>query len=199
VAALTSDNNQLNRLTQIATRRLDRLAALPPGQRLRSLEDPLGYVHDTICLVLGGKRKARSRHLASPAAFFNFMQGVLQSCINSALNSVVAEGVHVPIGPDDSPDSRYVDPESPADVAREVALRETKQELVARLRLSFAGNPAMQEQIDLLDQSGVDRLPHGDLSAKQQHLFKRQAQHVLRAMTAREGVTQATGMEFSQS
>jgi hypothetical protein len=90
--------------------------------RCASRGDPLGYVHDTIGLVLAGKRKGRPHQLNSSAVFFDFLQGILHSCISNALKSVVAERVHVPIGPDDGPDSPYVDPEAPADVAREVAL-----------------------------------------------------------------------------
>ena len=198
VAAFTSDNNQLNRLVHIARARLDRLAALPPGQRLRSREDPLGFVHDTIALVLAGKRKAHPRHLSDSYAFFNFLQGVLQSCISNALKSIVAEGEHVPIGPTDDPSVPFADPESPANVVNEVSLRETKSELVARLRQSFADDPAMQQHVDLLEKSGLneDRLLPGEISDKQRHRLRTRAQQVLREMSAHEGVSQPTGMEL---
>jgi hypothetical protein len=196
VAAFTSHHTQLDRLTRIAQRRLDRLAIFPPGQRLRSREDPLGYVHEVICLVLAGQRPARTRHLQSPQAFFNFLQGVLQSCLSNALKSVAAEGEHLPIGPEEGPDSPEVDPPSPTDVAQEVALGEIKQQLRARLRQSFARNPDVLRQIDLWEETGADTLPAGDLSAKKQHRFKRRAQDILRTMSKREGMSQATGREF---
>ncbi len=200
VLALTSDNNQLDRLEHIARHRLDRLASLPPGQRLRSQEDPLGFVHDTIALVLGRKRKARPRHLRSPHAFFNFVQGVMQSCISNALKAVVAKGEHLSIGPEDESGSSLAEPESRTDVVREVEMRETERELVARLRQSFVGDPTMLQQVDLLEREGLpeNRLPHGDLTAKQRHRFRARTGMVLRAMAAREGVLLPSGMELFQ-
>jgi hypothetical protein len=185
VAAFTADPQQLHRLVQIAARRLDRLACQPPGQRLRSLDDPLGYVHDALAAVLSGQRQIHPRHLLSSNAFFNFLQGVLHSRLSNALKAVVTQGVPLPIGPEE-PDSPYLDPPGMTDVVQEVSHRETLRELSARLEQSFAHNPPMLHQVHLVEQSGLDGLPDGHLTAQQQHRFRKRAQALWRQISAPE-------------
>lgn len=147
VAALTQP--QLDRLRQIAQRRIGRLAEAPPVQRLLGQCGPEDFVQEAIVLVLLGEakpgegRRVRPRHLADAAAFFNFLQGVIQSCISSRLKTVRFEGEHRAPAEEALP--------APRTVLHEVQLNEVRAALVARLSAAAGGNPDLQSALALLE------------------------------------------------
>lgn len=201
VTALTAQN--LNRLAVIARRRLDRLAAYPPGKRLRAMQEPLDFVSEAIRLVLLGEvdptkgRRTKPRHLENLPGFLNYLQAVMQSGISSQLKALERQGEHVSLGTAE-PDSPCVDPAAATDVAAEVAQRETLRELFASLREHSQDNPALLASIVLWEANGstCDRIPKGTLTDKQVHGIRKQAQEILRKLATREGVSQPSGREL---
>lgn len=196
VTALTAEN--LNRLATIAKRRLDRLAALPPGKRLRSVMDPMEFVSEAVHLVLLGEvdpkqgRRTKPRHLENMSIFLNYLQAVVQSCISNQLKATQRQGEHVSL------DESDLDSLATSDVAEEISQRETLGELFDRLRKRSQDNPALLASVALWENEGADsdRIPKGELSDKQVHRIRAQAKEILRRMAARDGISQPSGREM---
>jgi len=200
VAALSSP--QLHRLAIIAGRRLDRLAALPTGQRLRSLHEPGDFVSEAIRLLLvavetpGKGRRVKPKHLRDAAAFFNFLQAVVQSCISNALKSVIRQGEHVSLEAlDNKPTgNKALDPGHVIDL---VAQAQTMQGLFATLRERSHDNPNMLASVALWESDfrDLDRIPKGTLDDKGVFAIRTQAKQILQSMAARDGIPEPTGRE----
>lgn len=196
VTALTAKN--LNRLAVIARRRLDRLATYPPGKRLRSLQEPMDFVSEAIRLVLLGEadpkqgRRTKQRHLENLPTFLNYLQAVVQSCISSQLKGVQRQGELVSL------DVSELDALAASNVSEEIVQRETLGELFYRLRQRSRDNPALLASVALWENEGgnSDRIPKGDLSDKQVHRIRTQAQEILRRMAGREGINHPSGREL---
>ncbi len=182
VADLTQP--QLDRLQQLARRRLERLTQSPPVQRLLSQCEPADFIHDAILLVLVGElqvgagRHARQRHLASPPAFFNYLQGVIQSRISAHLKKLLHEGEH--LSTEDQPllGNRTV--------VQDVQLNEIKNALTHRLRAAAGNNPALQATLVLLELEVNEA--GGQPSRKQLHKMRRLGREVLEELAAGESV-----------
>lgn len=155
VAALTQP--QLNRLAAIAQRRLENATEAHAAQRLQVQNEPADFVHEAILLVLAGKlqpgrgRRTHPRHLASPFAFFNFLQGVIHSRIHAQLITLAGKTEHL---------SADTDPAvvllSQTDVVKDVQLNEIKRALSARLRAHAGDHAALQATLRLLELEGTD-------------------------------------------
>lgn len=191
VEALTSKN--LNQLAQNAEKRLSKLAGGLPNS-VRALADPSDYVGEAIQRVLEGEqipgkgRKTDSRHLLSLNAFLNYLQGVVDSQISHQFESSILKGEHLSLDFEPADISRVNCP-SAANVVNEVALRDTKQKLFARLRGHYENRPAFLESIQLWEQSwpADDRIPKGALNDKQVHELRVRTQLELRRLTAQDG------------
>lgn len=201
IAALSSAD-KLARLAFIAQKRLDRLAYLPPGQRLRAEVEAMELVNEAIRLVQQGAqqpghgRTTHTRHLRSSATFFNYLQSVIQSCISSRLKRFVRQGDHTPIG-DANADPGCIEPHSSADVVREVQLRETKHKLVQGLGQAAEQRPSLRPAVAEVQATGLEDhfLPQDGLSYKQVHDLRQRSQAVLRELASLERAPHPTGKE----
>lgn len=134
---------QRARLLGIVRRRFASLPQSPQVQRVLSQREPLDFVQEAVMLVLVGEarpaegRHAHVHHLASPAAFFNFLQGVLQSLISASLKSECRATAYQPM-PEAS---------APRTAVQEAILNEVKADLAARLRAVAGDNPALQSTL----------------------------------------------------
>lgn len=152
VAALTQP--RLDRLLNIARRRIERLTQSPAVKRMLSRCDPADFVHDAIMLVLIGELKAgrgrhtHLRHLAGPDRFFNFLQGIVHSRISAQLGKTSREGEHLSAEEEPLSEARTV--------AQDVQLNEVKAVLSARLRAAAGNNPALQSTLMLLELEATD-------------------------------------------
>ena len=182
VAALTQP--QLDRLLAIARRRMERLTQSPPVQRLLGQCDPADFIQDAILLVLVGElkpgqgRHTRPRHLASPQAFFNFLQGVVHSRISARLKKLLHEGEHLSVESQPLTGARTV--------VQDVQLNEIKASLSARLRAAAGTNPALQSTLMLLELEAMDS--GGRPSRKQLHKMRRLGREVLKELAGDEEV-----------
>jgi hypothetical protein len=201
VAALSTPEN-LARLALVAQKRLNRLACLPPGHRLRAEVEPMEFVHEAVRLVQTGEqhpgqgRNTRTRHLQNLASFFNFVQAVVQSCISAKLKRFTGQGDHAPIG-DANADPSCVEPPSSSDVVREVQLRETERKLIEGLEQLAATRPSLKSAVALVQATALEdhRLPKAELSYKQVHEVRKRSRSVLREIAMSEGVPNPTGKE----
>lgn len=146
-AVATLTQSQLDRLLAIAARRLERLNQSSSVQRLLAQSEPADFVHDAIMLVLAGDlpsgqgRHTRSRHLASHQAFFNFLQGIIQSRISAHLQRLLREGEHC----------QEQDLTTGRTVIQDVQLNEVKSQLSARLREVADNHPALLSTLAFLE------------------------------------------------
>jgi hypothetical protein len=137
VAAITQQ--QLDRLLQIARRRIERLTQSPAVQRMVGQRQPIDFVHDAIMLVLVGEEKpglgrhTHRRHLDSSKAFLNFLQGIVHSLISAQLGKTIREGEHVSAEEQELMGTRTV--------TQDVQFNEVKAHLAARLRAAAGDNP----------------------------------------------------------
>ena len=182
VAALTQ--HQLDRLLQIARRRIERLTQSSAVQRLLCLCEPADFVHDAIMLVLVGElkpgqgRHTHLRHLNDLGSFFNYLQGIVHSCISARLGKTVREGEHL---------SMEVQPLlGTRTVAQDVQFNEIKSVLSERLRAAAGNNPALQSTLILLELEPMEtgREP----SRFQLHKMRRLGRHTLRELAAGDEV-----------
>lgn len=140
---------QLDRLLQIARRRVERLTQSPAVQRLLSQCEPADFVHDAIMLVLIGElkpgqgRHTHPRHLSGSGSFFNYLQGIVHSRISAHLGKTVREGEHLSAEEFPLPQTRTVE--------QDVQLQEIKSVLSQRLRAAAGNNPALQSALMLLE------------------------------------------------
>jgi hypothetical protein len=147
VAALTQQ--QLDRLLQIARRRIERLTQSSAVQRLLSQCEPADFVHEAIMLVLIGElkpgegRRTHSRHLNSSCCFFNFLQGIVHSRISARLGKTVREGEHLSVEAQQLLGNRTV--------VQDVQLNEIKTVLYKHLCAAAGDNPALRSTLLLLE------------------------------------------------
>lgn len=144
---------QRNRLAAIARNRIFRLTQSAAVSRLLAMCEPLEFVDDAVMVILLGEfdpkagRRTHVRHLASPSAFFNFVQGVMHSRISAHLMRECRAVEHQQ-GEIESSVSRTV--------VQDVVLAEVKAELLARLRAVAGNNPALQSALQWLDLDSPD-------------------------------------------
>ncbi len=153
VAALTEP--QLNRLKAIAQRRLEKFGHSPAAERLTIQHQAQDFVQETIKMVLLGEvspgqgRRTNARHLASPQAFFNYLQGIMHSLIWAAWLRASHTVEYQPAA---------CDPASARSVVHEVIFNEVTGELLAQLEKIARDNPALQAAFPWLE---LD-VPDGD-------------------------------------
>jgi hypothetical protein len=182
VAAL--NQHQLDRLFQIARRRIERFQQSPAVQRMLGQGDPDEFVHDAIMAALLGEakpgqgRRTHQRHLASSGVFFNFLQGIVQSLISAKLSKTVREGEHLSAEEQPLTESRTV--------VKDVQFNEVKTALAAKLRASAGNNPALQSILGLLelDTMGLKRQP----SRSELHKMRKAGREALKELAGNEAV-----------
>jgi len=202
VVALSTPET-VQRLAEIARRRLDRLAVWPAGQRLRALREPMEFVNEAVGLLLreadcaGTGRRTHVRHLESMKAFFNFVQAVVQSCISNQFKQQLRRGEHVPLHLQEA-SGNLIEPTTSIDVVRDIALRETTGELANQLKQEFRKQPQMREVIAEFESGGLDgnRLSRYHQSDKQMHRLRKKARQILKQMSRHEGISKPTGKEM---
>jgi len=177
VAALTE--TQRNRLEAIARKRIFRLAQSAAVSRLLAMCEPLEFVDDTVMVILLGEfdpkagRRTHIRHLASPVAFFNFVQSVMHSRISAHLKRECRAVEHQQ-GEIESAVSRTV--------VQDVVLAEIRAELLARLRAVAGNNPALHSALQWLELDSPDTGPKP--TRKQIWKMRRAGRDVLREIAA---------------
>ena len=194
--------DNLNCLSRMAERRLERLAG-PASERLRAYKEPMDIVSESIEAVLEGARnphqgrQVQPLHLQSLAQFMNFLQGVIQSRVNSEFKKVRLEGEHVSWqqAEENEPSVLLSTGEN---VANDAARQDMLHEMFDRLRESFARRPAMVQAVGTWEEAATteQRIPKGELSHKSVHELRKRAQHALKHMAAREGLSSPTGTEL---
>ena len=177
VAALTEP--QLNRLKAIAHRRLEKFGHSPATERLNIQHQAQDFVQEAIKLVLLGEvspregRRTNARHLTSPQAFFNYLQGILHSLIwagwlraSRALEYQTAA----------------CDAASARSVVEEVVFNEVTGELLAQLQKIARDNPALQAAFPWLELEA----PNGDSKPTYKQICKarRLGREILREAAA---------------
>ena len=194
--------NNLNSLSRIAERRLARLAG-PASERFRAYKEPMDIVSESIEAVLEGARNPRQGrqvqplHLQSLTEFMNFLQGVIQSRVNCEFKKLRLEGEHVSWQEAEEKEPSVL-PSAGENVANDAARQNTLHEMFDRLRESFARRPAMVQAVGTWEEAATteQRIPKGELTHKGVHELRKRAQHVLKHMSAREGVSSPTGTEL---
>jgi len=182
VAAITQQ--QLDRLLQIARRRIERLTQSPAVQRMVGQRQPIDFVHDAIMLVLVGEEKpglgrhTHRRHLDSSKAFLNFLQGIVHSLISAQLGKTIREGEHVSAEEQELMGTRTV--------TQDVQFNEVKAHLAARLRAAAGDNPALQSTLLLLELESEEL--QGEPSRFQLHKMRKVGRHALQELAGGEEV-----------
>jgi len=178
IAAL--DQVQLDRLTAIARRRIQRLTHSSTVQRL---EDPADYAHSAIMLVLVGElhpgdgRQTHPRHLKNQRSFFNFLQGVISSLVCGSLKKLDTQG-----------ESVSIELFSARGGTQDVQLNEIKTALLARLRAYAGDNLGLQSALQSLELEV--KHPSQQPSRKQLHKMRLFSREVLQQMAGQEGINQ---------
>ena len=144
---------QRDRLLAIARNRIFRLNQSAAVSRLLATREPLEFVHDAVMAILlrefdpKAGRHTNPRHLTSPAAFFNFVQGVVHSLISAHLKRECHAVAH---------QQGEIEPSVSRTVVQDVMLNEVKAELLARLRAVAGNNPALQATLQWLELDSPD-------------------------------------------
>lgn len=138
-------HQQLKRLTAIAAKRLHRLSRHPGFARHFSRRSAEDFVHDAIERVEEGTRRVQTKHLVSASAFFNYMQGVVQSLVNNTTRHAEPQVEHLTIGQDCD---FSVDPAAALTVLQDIEDREQLRRLLPALRARVAEQPELSADLE---------------------------------------------------
>ena len=140
---------QEQQLTNFARRRLSRING---GERLRQFFcslSPEDLVQDAKYKVLlgeevpGAGRRLKARNRVSVEAFINCLRGIIESDLSSLLKAANRRSQeHLPVGDTES-EPGMVDPRDPLDQADEIARRDLRRVVFARLRENLAAEPGL--------------------------------------------------------